>query len=310
MGEGYHMQHQQFDNNIRSISGFSILEVLISIGILSIVATSLLQLNVLGMRANKSNEIRSDLADVKRTIVNTLNCAKTFADFGTARPISCTGKVDLKDKNGNVFTNSGKIGAWTIEALCESKGIPAVNGLSIYATQTRADGSYKSDPLRNIPLNKSFSNSALFNPEVRLCADYFADSSAGAELKPLYGARTGSIVGVPAINSFLKKGIDLVHGGTNFDSQLHRTDCSLSSAADMPKMVSNQWCQNLICAGFFKTRAIPMQATYNGGCGIAARNSDGSVKPGQSCVLAHGQDVAVIAMGCMWEKEEFDAAKE
>lgn len=155
--------------------GFSLIEVLVTIAILSIGAVALTRWQVTGMKANKSASLRQDIMDVKRTITNSLSCGKTFESFGATRPIACNVAVTLKDKNGNSLTNDGKIGAWTIEASCENIGSPAVNGLSIYATQPG-----KIDPLRNITLDRNHPVAMLFSPEVRLCKDFFEVSPTPA----------------------------------------------------------------------------------------------------------------------------------
>lgn len=171
--------------------GFSLIEVLVAIAILSIGLMALTQWQVTGMRANKSASIRLDVMDVKRTITNSLSCDKTFEGFGATRPIACNVAVTLKDKNGNSLTNSGKIGAWTIEASCETIGSPAVNGLSIYATMPG-----KTDPLRSIPLDRTHPIASLFSPEVRLCKDHFeASPSAGGVSQSGYEIKTQSCSG-------------------------------------------------------------------------------------------------------------------
>ncbi len=159
--------------------GFSLIEVLVTIAILSIGVMALTQWQVTGMKANKSASIRLDVMDVKRTITNSLSCDKTFESFGATRPIACNVAVTLKNKNGNSLTNNGKIGAWTIEASCETIGSPAVNGLSIYATQPG-----KRDPLRNIALDKTHPIASLFSPEVRLCKDHFEAAPSGGSNTP------------------------------------------------------------------------------------------------------------------------------
>jgi hypothetical protein len=129
------------------------------------------------MKANKSASIRQNIMDVKREISNSLSCEKTFESFGATRPIACTQKVTLKDKNGNPLTKDNKIDQWTIEASCES--LSGANGLSIYATQPD-----KKDPLRNIPLDRFHPIASLFSPELRLCKDHFLASPSGGGVSP------------------------------------------------------------------------------------------------------------------------------
>ena len=159
--------------------GFSIIEALVAIAIMSIGLTAFTQWQGTIMKANKSASIRQDVAEVKRSISNSLSCEKTFESLGATRPIACSGAVTLKDKNGNSLTNSGKIDDWTIEASCESLGSPAANGLSIYATKHG-----KKDPIRNILLDRTHPIASLFTPDLRLCRDYFIATPSGGNLSP------------------------------------------------------------------------------------------------------------------------------
>jgi len=181
------------------IKGFSLIEALVALAIMSIGIRALTQWQVTAMKANKSNSIRQDIMDIKRAISTYLSCEKTFESFGPARPISCAVPVTLKDKNGNPLTINDKIDSWTIEATCESLGSPGVNGLSIYA---KKEG--KMDPLRNIPLDRQHPAAMLFSPELRLCKELFKASSSEGWVKPIlssyspqhyYTAPDGGITG-------------------------------------------------------------------------------------------------------------------
>ena len=155
---------------LKSNGGFSLIEGMVTIALLTIAGMALMSLNVTAMKSIKSSDIRVDLVDTKRTIGSMLSCEETFKGFGTNRPIACsyTDKIVLKDKNGNDLVKDGKVGDWNIEAKCEVIGSPANNGLSIYVTKQKPDGSYKIDPIRNRPLDKNHPISLLYKPGVRL----------------------------------------------------------------------------------------------------------------------------------------------
>lgn len=126
------------------------------------------------MQANKANELRMSIEDIKRTITNTISCDQTL---GATRPSNCTGARILKDRLGKEIALDGKIDSWTIEAVCESAGQPAKMGLSIYVTKKRKDGSFMVDPLRGMPFDKKHPSSALFEPGARLCSANFSATS-------------------------------------------------------------------------------------------------------------------------------------
>jgi len=174
---------------IGSVKGFSLVEVLVTLGLLGIVGVTLTNLNVMGMKANKSNKIRSDLADVKNTITSLLSCQETFSASSfasSARPITCPSGtiVILKGKSGLPLAPNNKIGEWTITAKCEEAGSPLSNGLSVYATKPRDGGGYMKDPLRNIDFDTNHPISTLFNPDVRPCKGYFSSSDSGSGITP------------------------------------------------------------------------------------------------------------------------------
>jgi prepilin-type N-terminal cleavage/methylation domain-containing protein len=154
----------------RNLGGFTLAESLVTIAIVSIAGMALVKLTSTNMKSNKSAQIRAEVSDVKRTISNLIDCEQTL---GVAIPTTCSGPVTLKKKNGNPLATNSKIGDWTIESSCEVMGSPASNGLSIYATKRRADGTFLIDPIRNLPLDRSHPISALYKPSVRLCADNF-----------------------------------------------------------------------------------------------------------------------------------------
>ena len=152
-------------------NGFSLIEVLVTLGIMSVAGLALTNLNVTGMKANKSNQLRADLEDVRRTITNSIGCDQTL---GLRRPSTCLGPQVLKDRLNRDLAPDKKIGSWTIEATCESIGTPAKMGLSIYATKPLGRGLYAKDPLRNLNLDKQHPRSSLFDPAARLCSGSFS----------------------------------------------------------------------------------------------------------------------------------------
>lgn len=278
------------------IEGFSILEAMVTIGLISIAGMALMGVNVTGMKANKSAGLRSDLQDIKRTITNLIDCDKTL---GAVKPTTCSGPVTLKGKNGKSLVLDGKIGDWTIESTCESLGRLPAPGLSIYATKPG-----KIDPLRNIPLNKDHPISSLFNPDVRLCGDNFTTSNPAEELNPLYGRKTLPITGTANINNYLKKGIALVFNATfnpasgkwsNADAQQHWNSCELTGTnAEQGDKINAMvaglpQCTSKICAGFFNNKAGPINYNPIGWCGNAV--------PGSYCYTNWGSS-PMVQLGC------------
>ena len=168
--------------HFNSKDGFSLIEVVVALAVMSIAGLALTRLHVTSMKANKSTMIRTDLEDVKRTIANTISCDNTV---GAVKPSACSGTVGLRNRVGRDMAPGGKIGEWNIEATCEVLG--GQNGLSIYATKRYPTGDFMIDPLRNIPLNKSHPISMIFKAGSRICSGNFVNP---ALLDCPEGART------------------------------------------------------------------------------------------------------------------------
>ena len=157
--------------------GFTLLEVMVGIGVMSIAGMALMGIINTGMKANKSNDLRADLQDIKRTIADRLSCSDTLG----AAPTSCSASTvfTLKDKSGHEINPGNKIGSWTIKAKCEDIG--GTKGLSVYATKRvggLTSGPFVIDPIRNLPFDESHPKSRLFDPSSRPCAVWFGGAAA------------------------------------------------------------------------------------------------------------------------------------
>ena len=118
MGSVVNCKSQRVSNSNR----LTMLEALVTIGILSIAAMALMGVNVTAVKSNKSPSIRADLQDIKRTITNLIDCEQAP---GAVKPTTCSGPVILKNRSGSPMVNSGKISDWTIESTCETIGTPS-----------------------------------------------------------------------------------------------------------------------------------------------------------------------------------------
>jgi hypothetical protein len=164
--------------------GFTLVEGLVVIGLVSIAGAALMNANVTAMKAAKSSSLRSELQDIKQSISVRLSCPKTMEAFGPTLPVRCSGPVILRDRNKTpLIPPNGKLGSWTITARCEDLG--GGNGLSIYATKKNPNGSYAKDPLNSsIVLDESSPISLLYKADVRPCGDYFIPGEMGVASTP------------------------------------------------------------------------------------------------------------------------------
>ena len=158
----------EFHSN--SKRGFSLLEGMVTIAILSIAGIAVVRSNVTSMKSIKSNNLRLEIQDIKKTISSRLSCPKTL---GATIPTACSGPVVLRDNsNSPLVPASGKLGDWSITSRCEV--LSGKNGLSVYVTKKTATGDFAKDPLnQNIVLDETSPVSLIFGADVRPCGNWF-----------------------------------------------------------------------------------------------------------------------------------------
>jgi|GEM_PF-3017901 type II secretory pathway pseudopilin PulG len=153
-------------------SGLSIVEVLVGLGLLSLLGLGMSTLMTNSMSSQRSIELRSDVESLRQFIQSNLSCTQTFASFPT-RPVNCTGAIALRRESGQVIVNAAgqQFGDWTLQASCET--IAGQAGLSIYATRPRPGGGFFEDPLTRRPFDTSHPASAFYAPAARPCGTFF-----------------------------------------------------------------------------------------------------------------------------------------
>jgi len=122
--------------------GFSLLSVIVAMGLLAIVgiaATSMLS-NIL--KGNRSNQMTDDIISVKRVLREKVDCKKTLETQNCA---SVGAFFPLKDKSdriiGSSFGGYWKLGLWTLRTSCDA------TDMVIEFTNTDSHGSFIKDPL-------------------------------------------------------------------------------------------------------------------------------------------------------------------
>lgn len=157
--------------------GNILISTLVALGLLGVAGKVMMSLFSNSSRSMKSIGIRADLLDIKKTIDSRLSCRDTLAPFGLTTPVNCSGPVTLLDANlAPVVPTTGKMAGWNITARCEN--LAGRNGISIYATKQKADGTYATDPLNNnMLLDQNSPVSMLYKPETRPCGGFFGAPS-------------------------------------------------------------------------------------------------------------------------------------
>ncbi|NRA69364.1 MAG: prepilin-type N-terminal cleavage/methylation domain-containing protein [Pseudobacteriovorax sp.] len=129
-------------------SGFSLVGVLIAVGIMGIIATALMRMQSNSFRNAKSLELRTDLEALKKELIENLDCSNTLPDDPA---VACTTPrfVDIVRSNGDVFLANGgatgtKMGAYNLRAICNANQ----SRLVIQAQQTDDNGIPVRDPIK------------------------------------------------------------------------------------------------------------------------------------------------------------------
>jgi hypothetical protein len=135
-------------------------------------------------KANESLELRQELKDLNQALRSRVSCSTTLAAFGTTRPTTCNGPVNLLDSAGSPLTGKkGKIGRWTVTSRCEE--VKGIKGLSVYASLVDSDGKYRTDPANpKLTLDEKSPISQIYAANERLCKSFFDTSSAFTRCPP------------------------------------------------------------------------------------------------------------------------------
>jgi prepilin-type N-terminal cleavage/methylation domain-containing protein len=156
----------------KPIAGFTLVEVLVSVGILGIgayfVATQIGTMK----SAMGHAMIRSEISMVRESIYRSVNCLQTlrtyFQNDGT---VHCSGTLSLKDLNGAQLPNILK--NWQLDSQCSDTGITI-------KIRRQVGGQSALDPLTNTALDY---NNTTINPlfgrgsESGLCDAWFHNNS-------------------------------------------------------------------------------------------------------------------------------------
>jgi Tfp pilus assembly protein PilV len=97
-------------------SGFSLIAVLIAVGIMGIVAVGISKIVSQGLNGSASLAARTEYAMLQQTIMAGLNCEKTI---GPGSALACPNTIlPLRRSNGTIINPNNKIGKWTITGRC------------------------------------------------------------------------------------------------------------------------------------------------------------------------------------------------
>ncbi len=179
--------------------GFSLVSVMVSVGILGIVLSGVMKMMDLGQKTSKSNELSGERGIMRQYIYESLSCSSTLPP-NPSQACSTDPYLALKSSQNSVFlanngANGAKLGDWMIRARCRS----SQQKLSVEFSRRAADGSALKDPLTG----RLQDWSDLF-PGYQLCNKSFAPSP-GATQGPVRtasmqylgsnGCDTGGLIG-------------------------------------------------------------------------------------------------------------------
>ena len=113
------------DAPLRSEQGMSLVEIMISIALMSMLALSASKLLVANQYALKAVDLKVDLTAIKRMIGQNIDCKASLPDVPT-QACQLPQFIDLKTENGRILVaNNGKAGTrideWLIRSRCSVK---------------------------------------------------------------------------------------------------------------------------------------------------------------------------------------------
>lgn len=146
--------------------GFSLVSVLIALGVGSVLALSLSTMLNNSFKASKSTQLREDQLGNRRVLRNRIDCTQTLAE------VTCGSSFfPLKDKNSNIIgvSNLGafKLGSYHIRASCDG------TALKIESSRLITASSFAKDPLTGALASWA----DLYEPGDVDCAGSFASST-------------------------------------------------------------------------------------------------------------------------------------
>lgn len=118
-------------------NGFSLLQIVIALGLMSGLALMTAQLLKSSARGTRKISNLSDLNSIRHTLTTTLDCAQTLGN--PALPAACGGPYTLRRISGDPITESGgDLGNWNLEANCAANEI-IISGSENQGTYEQAD---------------------------------------------------------------------------------------------------------------------------------------------------------------------------
>jgi prepilin-type N-terminal cleavage/methylation domain-containing protein len=155
-------------NTKKSISGFSLVEVLVSIGVLGIGAYfAATQISTM-KRAMAHAMYRTEISNLRESLYQQVNCLQTLRSVTLPNgTIACSGALPLRDLNNEELPSI--IGNWQLDSQCSNTGITL-------RVQRLINGAIAVDPLSNTALD--YANTTI-NPlfgrgsEADLCGGSF-----------------------------------------------------------------------------------------------------------------------------------------
>ena len=148
--------------------GFSLIQILISIGIFGILALGISKMLVQGKQGAKSIEHDVLLNELRWTVSSRLDCKETLGiNPSSTLPLNCSAykNVTLKNKWGDPIAKNGWLGPYQVRGICID------NELVVGAIRTGKD------PLRKDEYKNRKEAKDLFSGVSDFCREEFADSS-------------------------------------------------------------------------------------------------------------------------------------
>ena len=160
--------------------GFSLISVIVALGLAGILAGLLTEINVNSMRNSKQIKLQDELTQVRQMVLKRLSCKDTLnITSATLLPIACPNTITLKDRHGrSLFATDGRVGnsTWYVSPSCNASGI------QLKVTRLTKDKKPALNPLTK----KRHKLEPLFETGDFTCSEYFLGTAGNSCISGSY----------------------------------------------------------------------------------------------------------------------------
>ena len=152
--------------------GFSLVGVIVAIGILGLVMKFLISMLGDSSKFSKTMELKNDKQLLRLILTDRVSCTDTLKPYGN--PPLCNGPIKVYDSAGRTLLEAAgtKFGHWTIRASCEVNA--GSTDLMFRVARPNGAGGFFKDPTSGEVYSWNHKRAALFPAGLSICSSHFS----------------------------------------------------------------------------------------------------------------------------------------